>query len=144
MPAHLLATKIALWATILTPMTKYALEFAPFAIQLEHSLPSSMSSRTKTLMRGTVGSVLLVVILGFALSLPYFEHVLGLTGSLVSSFICLVFPCVFYLKICWPRVGVSAKVLNAMVIVAGGVFGVTGTVSSCRSLLESIRRAHFH
>ncbi|CAL0332577.1 unnamed protein product [Lupinus luteus] len=41
MPPKKLVTKIALWATVLTPMTKYALEFAPFAIQLEHKLPSS-------------------------------------------------------------------------------------------------------
>ncbi|KAH0453991.1 hypothetical protein IEQ34_018315 [Dendrobium chrysotoxum] len=144
MPPHHLATKIALWATILTPMTKYALEFAPFAVQLEHSLPPSMSTRTKTLVRGAVGSTLLLLILALALSLPYFEHVLGLTGSLVSSFICLVFPCVFYLKICWHRVGVAAKVLNVMVIVVGGVFGITGTVSSSRSLIESIQKAHSH
>ncbi|KAG0451524.1 hypothetical protein HPP92_026217 [Vanilla planifolia] len=91
MPPHLLLTKIALWATVLTPMTKYALEFAPFAIQLEHSLPSSMSPRAKMLVRGGVGSVVLLLILSLALSVPYFEYVLSLTGSLISSFICLVF-----------------------------------------------------
>lgn len=32
--------KIALWATVLTPMTKYALEFAPFAIELEENIAS--------------------------------------------------------------------------------------------------------
>ncbi|KAK2443302.1 Transmembrane amino acid transporter family protein [Trifolium repens] len=47
MPPNQIITKIALWATVLTPMTKYALEFAPFAIQLEHSLPNSLSGRTK-------------------------------------------------------------------------------------------------
>ncbi|KAL2530086.1 Transmembrane amino acid transporter family protein [Forsythia ovata] len=53
MPRNLLVTKIALWATVLTPMTKYALEFAPFAIQLERNLPHSMKSRTKMIIRGT-------------------------------------------------------------------------------------------
>ena len=43
MPQEHIVTKIALWATVVAPMTKYALEFTPFAIQLEHALPSSMS-----------------------------------------------------------------------------------------------------
>ncbi|XVF84672.1 hypothetical protein PTKIN_Ptkin17bG0056300 [Pterospermum kingtungense] len=54
LPQHHFVTKIALWATVLTPMTKYALEFAPFAIQLEHNLPNSLSSRTKLIIRGCV------------------------------------------------------------------------------------------
>ncbi|GMH18639.1 hypothetical protein Nepgr_020480 [Nepenthes gracilis] len=81
MPPHLIATKIALWATVLTPMTKYALEFAPFAIQLEHNLPH-LTSRMRMIVRDIVGSVLLLAILALALSVPYFHHVLSLTGSL--------------------------------------------------------------
>ncbi|KAK8948368.1 hypothetical protein KSP39_PZI006168 [Platanthera zijinensis] len=144
MPPHLVATKIALWATVLTPMTKYALEFAPFAIQLEHSLPASMTARFKMVVRGSVGSVLLLLILVLALSLPYFEYVVGLTGSLVSSVICLILPCVFYLKICWPRVGAPARVINVVLIVIGGIFGVAGTISSSRSLLDILRRSRSH
>ncbi|KAH9303326.1 hypothetical protein KI387_014909, partial [Taxus chinensis] len=34
MPRQLIVTKIALWATVITPMTKYALELAPVAMQL--------------------------------------------------------------------------------------------------------------
>jgi hypothetical protein len=36
--------------------------FAPFSVQIEHSLPSSFSSRTKTIIRGAVGSFLLLII----------------------------------------------------------------------------------
>ncbi|KAK6781375.1 hypothetical protein RDI58_023559 [Solanum bulbocastanum] len=88
MPHDQIITKIALWATILTPMTKYALEFAPFAIELEENLPSSMKSKVKMMIRGIVGSILLLVILILALCVPYFEHVLSLTGSLVGVGIC--------------------------------------------------------
>ncbi|XP_020106891.1 vacuolar amino acid transporter 1 [Ananas comosus] len=140
MPPHLAATKIALWATVLTPMTKYALEFAPFAIQLERSLPSSMSSRTRMLVRGAVGSALLILILLLALSVPYFEYVLSLTGSLVSVGISLVFPCVFYLKICRGSVSRSIVVLNAAIIIVGIVLGVVGTISSSKSLILSIQK----
>ncbi|KAG8089723.1 hypothetical protein GUJ93_ZPchr0011g28021 [Zizania palustris] len=142
MPPHLAATKIALWATVLTPVTKYALEFAPFAIQLEHHLPASMGRRARTLVRGGVGSAALLLILALALSVPYFQYVLSLTGSLVSVAISVIFPCAFYLKIRWGRVSRPAVALNAAMIAAGVVLAVVGTASSAKSLVQSIQRGH--
>ncbi|KAK7359353.1 hypothetical protein VNO77_01308 [Canavalia gladiata] len=136
MPPKQIITKIALWATVLTPMTKYALGFAPFSIQLEHKLPSSMSSRTKMIIRGSVASFLLLIILALALSVPYFEHVLSLTGSLVSVFICLIFPCAFYIKICWAQISKSLLVLNMSIITFGFLLGVIGTISSSKLLVK--------
>ncbi|KAJ0973101.1 hypothetical protein J5N97_021060 [Dioscorea zingiberensis] len=134
MPPHLVVTKIALWATVLTPMTKYALSFAPVAIQLEHSLPTYLSSRMRMVIRGSVGSILLLLILVLALSVPYFEHVLSLTGSLVIVALSAIFPCLFYLKICWPKVTKPLMVLNGVIILIGALFGVVGTISSSKSL----------
>lgn len=142
MPPHLIVTKIALWATVLTPMTKYALEFAPMAIQVEHNLPDYLSSRTKLIVRGTVGSFLLLVILALALSVPYFEYVLSLTGSLVSIAICVIFPCAFYLKICWSQISRPLLVLNFTLIAFGFVLGVFGTISSSKLLMQNLSRAH--
>lgn len=142
MPPHLIVTKIALWATVVTPMTKYALEFAPMAIQLEHNLPHSMSSRTKLIIRGTMGSVLLLVILALALSVPYFEYVLSLTGSLVSIGICVIFPCAFYLKICWGQISRPLLLLNFTLIAFGLLLGVVGTISSSKLLIKNLNRAH--
>ncbi|XP_043723666.1 amino acid transporter AVT1H [Telopea speciosissima] len=144
MPRHLIVTKLALWATVLTPMTKYALEFAPFAIQLEHWLPNSMSSRMKMFIRGSFGSLLLVVILVLALLIPYFQHVLGLTGSLVSISICVIFPCAFYTKICWSHISKPLLVLNVTLIVIATFFAIIGTISSSKSLFKSIQNGHSH
>ncbi|KAK9288070.1 hypothetical protein L1049_016516 [Liquidambar formosana] len=142
MPRDQLLTKIALWATVLTPMTKYALEFAPFAMHLEHKLPPSMSSRTKLMIRGTIGSFLLLVILALALSVPYFQYVLSLTGSLVSVAICIIFPCAFYIKICRAQISTPLLVLNVTLIAFGSLLGVFGTISSSKLLLKNVLRAH--
>ncbi|KAH6768185.1 Transmembrane amino acid transporter family protein [Perilla frutescens var. frutescens] len=139
MPQNLTVTKIALWATVLTPMTKYALEFAPFAIQLEGSFPPSIKPRTKMIIRGTVGSILLLIILALALSVPYFEHVLSLTGSLVSVGICIVFPCGFYTKIFWSQISRPLLLLNLILIAFGVILGAFGTISSSKSLLMSLQ-----
>ncbi|XP_077210059.1 amino acid transporter AVT1H-like [Tasmannia lanceolata] len=142
MPRHLLVTKIALWATVLTPMTKYALEFAPIAMQLEHNLPLSMSSRLRMVIRATIGSFLLIGILSLALTIPYFQHVLGLTGSLVSISISIIFPCAFYMKICWYQISKPTLVLNSILIAIGFLFGVVGTISSSKSLIRSVQIGH--
>ncbi|XP_049370000.1 amino acid transporter AVT1H [Solanum verrucosum] len=142
MPHDQIITKFALWATILTPMTKYALEFAPIAIELEENLPSSMKSKVKMMIRGIVGSILLLVILILALSVPYFEHVLSLTGSLVGVGICVIFPCAFYTKIFWGEISRMSLILNVVLIVIGGLLGVVGTISSSKLLAKSLKRAH--
>ncbi|CAK7348092.1 unnamed protein product [Dovyalis caffra] len=141
MPRHFILTKIALWATVFTPMTKYALEFAPFAIQLERNLPDSISSRTKTIIRGAVGSILLLIILALALSVPYFEHVLSLTGSLVSVSICMLFPCAFYIKLSWAQISKPVLILNVILLAFGLLLGVVGTISSSKLLVTSLKRA---
>lgn len=142
MPKNLIFTKIALWATVLTPMTKYALEFAPFAIQLEHNLPPKLQPLAKKIIRGGVGSILLLLILVLALCVPYFNHVLSLTGSLVSVGICVVFPCAFYTKIFWNQISKGGLILNGILIAIGTLMGVSGTFSSSKMLINSLRTAH--
>lgn len=136
MPPNQIVTKIALWATVLTPMTKYALAFSPFAIQLEHMLPNSMSGRTKMIIRGLIGSSFLLVILALALTVPYFEHALSLTGSVVSVAICLIFPCAFYMKIFWGHITKPLLILNMSIITLGFLLGVMGTISTTKSLVK--------
>ncbi|KAG6493764.1 amino acid transporter AVT1H-like [Zingiber officinale] len=142
MPPRLGATKVALWATVLTPMTKYALEFAPFATQLERRLPPSMSSRARRLLSGGVGSALLLLILALALVVPYFEDVLSLTGSLISVAISIIFPCAFYLRIYWARSSRASVAFHVGLIVFGAAIAGMGTVSSSQALIRSIRRGH--
>ncbi|KAI8003515.1 Amino acid transporter AVT1H [Camellia lanceoleosa] len=144
MPRNLIFTKIALWATVLTPMSKYALEFAPFAMQLERTLSKycSMKSRTRLIIRGCVGSCLLLAILTLALSVPYFEYVLSLTGSLVSVAVCVIFPCTFYTKVFWTQISKPMLILNVTLVLLGCFLGASGTISSFKLLVRNLHRAH--
>ncbi|KAL5991052.1 hypothetical protein ACLOJK_011958 [Asimina triloba] len=142
MPCHLLVTKIALWATVLTPMTKYALEFAPIAMQLQQKLPPTLTSNTKFIIRGCFGSLALLLILVLALSLPYFQHVLALTGSLVSIAISVILPCAFHMKICWQQLSKPTVFLDVVLVALGCLLGLSGTISSSKSLIKSLARGH--
>ncbi|KAG6422849.1 hypothetical protein SASPL_113231 [Salvia splendens] len=112
------------------------------AMQLEQSLPPSFKSRTRMIIRGAVGSILLLIILVLALSVPYFEHVLSLTGSLVSVGICIIFPCAFYSRIFWRQISTRQLLLNLVLITFGATLGAFGTFSSSRSLIISLQRGH--
>ncbi|GAA0152324.1 hypothetical protein LIER_10835 [Lithospermum erythrorhizon] len=142
LPPKLIFAKIALWATILTPMTKYALEFAPFAIQLEQNLPPKMKPKTKMIIRASVGSLILLVILVLALSVPYFEYVLGLTGSLVSAGICVIFPCAFYIKIFWGKISMVGFTINLGLIFIATLLGACGTISSSKLLVKKFHKVN--
>lgn len=141
MPQHLVVTKIALWATMLTPMTKYALEFAPLAIQLENHLPTSLSTKSKMIMRSSAGSLLHIIILTLALFVPYFQYKLRLTSSLISICICLILPCASYIKICWPHISQPLLILNITLRLwlSSWVFG---TIFSLKSLIHTLQKAH--
>ncbi|KAF2597387.1 hypothetical protein F2Q68_00007409 [Brassica cretica] len=123
-------------------MTKYALEFAPLAIQLDRSLPLTMSDRTKLVTRGLVGSTLLLVILALALTVPYFGYVLSLTGSLVSVTIAVILPCAFYVKICWDGMSKFTRAANVVFVVFGCVLGVLGSLDSSKLLVNKLVRVH--
>ncbi|OVA03230.1 Amino acid transporter [Macleaya cordata] len=140
MPRHLIITKIALWATVLTPLTKYAFELVPIASVVECKLPTSMSSRMRMLIRGTVGSLLLLLVLVLALTVPYFENVLGLTGSLVSISVSIIYPCAFYTKMFWSKISKPLLAFNVTLIIFGSFFGVLGTISSSKSLVQNFQR----
>ncbi|XP_026459434.1 amino acid transporter AVT1H-like [Papaver somniferum] len=140
MPRHLIITKIALWAVVLTSLTKYAFQLVPVASVVECKLPSSMSSKMRKFIRGTVGSLLLIFVLILALTVPYFENVLGLTGSLVSISVAIIYPCAFYIKIFRPQLSKLGLAFNVFFIIFGLFLGIIGTITSSKSLVQNVGR----
>lgn len=138
MPKNLIFTKIALWATALTPMTKYVFVIGPLASEVERKLPSSMSLKIRMFIRGIAGSLFLIFVLILALVVPYFERVLGLTGSLVSVAISFVLPLSFYIKIFWSQITKRSLVLHLIIITICSILGIFGTISTIKSLIETL------
>ncbi|MCL7049101.1 hypothetical protein MKW94_026112 [Papaver nudicaule] len=140
LPRHLITTPIALGATVLAPITKYGFALVPLASLYVHRLPSTASPRKRLIIRGSIGTVLLMLICVLALTVPYFEQVLGLTGSFVSMAVAIIFPCAFYTKLFWAQISRRQLILNAFIIVIAFVIGGFGTVSSSQSLVSQIRK----
>eukprot|EP01018_Ginkgo_biloba_P021878 Gb_27840 [translate_table: standard] len=140
MPRHLLVTKFALWATVITPMSKYALQLSPVARELENLVASAWKPRGRRLTRICIVSVLLFSILAMALALPYFGYVLALTGSFLSITMSIILPCIFYIKITRKSISLPMVLINVAFILVGLVLGISGTIASAKNLIDSIHR----
>ncbi|PKI39358.1 hypothetical protein CRG98_040224, partial [Punica granatum] len=97
MPTKFMATKIAVWTTVVNPMTKYALTIMPVSLCLEELLPSS--KRTSYSIAIVIRTVLTLSTLVVALTIPFFGFVMALMGSLLAMLMALIFPCASYLRL---------------------------------------------
>nr|CAB3470092.1 unnamed protein product [Digitaria exilis] len=95
LPPGNLRSKIAIYTTLVNPLTKYALFVIPIADAVEDSLrvadsrPLSIAIRTALVVGTTV----------VALAVPLFGYVTMLTGALMCSSVIMLMPCACYLKI---------------------------------------------
>nr|XP_043613524.1 amino acid transporter AVT1C-like [Erigeron canadensis] len=134
LPSNFLASKIAVWATVINPFTKYALTIAPVAESLEELMPSNQlgSQVYSFLIRTTlVMSTLLV-----ALTIPFFGLVMSLIGSLLTMLVSLIFPCVCFLRIVKGDVTRFQVSFCALIIIVGLVSAVFGTYTSLYEIIE--------
>ncbi|EFJ34990.1 hypothetical protein SELMODRAFT_80911, partial [Selaginella moellendorffii] len=144
MPPNLLASKVAIWATLITPVTQFALFLSPISCELEGvllpRLPWRSDSRLVHAASMALRTALLLGITLGALLFPYFANIIELIGSSVSVTLCVVFPCVFYVKIFyrsliqaqqrWRLVGIVG------IVVVSALAGVAGTVVSIQDLVR--------
>ncbi|KAE8711976.1 Transmembrane amino acid transporter family protein isoform 3 [Hibiscus syriacus] len=103
MPKDLVASKIAVWATVVNPFTKYALTLSPVAMSLEELLPSRhLKSHIYPIL---IRTLLVMSTLLVGLSVPFFGLVLSLIGSLLTMLVTLILPPACYLSILRGKVG---------------------------------------
>ncbi|KAH9736017.1 Amino acid transporter AVT1D [Citrus sinensis] len=84
-PKEFVASKVAIWTTVLIPMSKYAMTLTPIALSLEELMPSKeLQSYSVSVIIRTILAISTLVV---ALTLPYFGIVMSLIGSLLAMLI---------------------------------------------------------
>lgn len=142
MPVHFISTKIVLWMTVLTPMFKFALLLSPItaALEIQLRLRWKLSPTMHFVMGTLMRSVVLALIAIVAMVLPYFNYIVALIGSSMTIAICMIFPCIFYVKLCWNTLRVRTLVMIAALVTLGTIAGMCGTVVAFNGLITSKRR----
>ncbi|KAI7725010.1 hypothetical protein M8C21_026379, partial [Ambrosia artemisiifolia] len=101
LPTNLVASKIAVWATVISPLTKYPFYcetmIKPLALSLEELIP--LKHQTTRIYSILIRTALVISTLLVALSIPFFGLLLSLIGSLLSMLVSLIFPCACFLRL---------------------------------------------
>eukprot|EP00250_Pteridium_aquilinum_P031575 c43862_g1_i1 orf=102-1727(+) len=137
LPQQLVASKIALWTTVVNPFTKYALTITPVALSLEELFPTLGSSWKGYGISMGIRTILVVSTLCVALLVPFFGYVMSLIGSLLSMLVCLILPAACFLKITGSKATTFQRIFCIFIILIGTTCTITGTYSSLVGIVES-------
>ncbi|XP_077221664.1 transmembrane amino acid transporter family protein [Tasmannia lanceolata] len=136
MPQNLVASKIAVWTTVVNPFTKYALTMNPVALSLEELIPSNhMKSHLYAIL---IRTALVISTLVVALLVPYFGLVMALIGSFLTMLVTLILPCACFLSILKGKVTWIQGSLCILIIVVGIVSCAFGTISALSKIIENL------
>ncbi|KAL0652570.1 hypothetical protein Bca4012_095261 [Brassica carinata] len=136
LPQDLVASKIALWTTVVSPFTKYALTLSPVAMSLEELLPSNHGkSRFYAI---AIRSALAFSTLLVGLAIPFFGLVMSLIGSFLTMLITLILPPACFLSILRTKVTPTQVALCIVIITVGAVCSAMGTYSALSKIIEKL------
>ncbi|KAL2559496.1 Transmembrane amino acid transporter family protein [Forsythia ovata] len=135
LPTRSISSKIAVYTTLINPVTKYAIIVSPIATALEDAL-SSRSNRPISLIIRTVLVISTVIV---ALVIPFFGSVMAFIGAFLSISASILFPCLCYLKINKASRKFGIELIFIVVILVLGFFvAVAGTYMSVRDILKNV------
>ncbi|KAL9388519.1 hypothetical protein Peur_017124 [Populus x canadensis] len=136
LPQDLVASKVAVWTTVVNPFTKYALTMSPVALSLEELIPSNhMKSHMYAIC---IRTALVISTLLVALSIPFFGLVMSLIGSLLTMLVTLILPCACFLSILRGKATRFQIAVCIIIIAVGVVSSVFGTRSSLSRIVENL------
>ncbi|KAM3335127.1 hypothetical protein ACQJBY_029507 [Aegilops geniculata] len=130
--------KVAIYTTLVNPLTKYALMLAPVAEATEAALGVSNSAVLRALVRtGLVVGTTVV-----AQAVPFFADVVGLTGALFGCTTTMLLPCLCYLRVRSKiggviKTGLETAACLAILAVGAAIVGF-GTYSSVKQMHQRL------
>ncbi|KAK4761752.1 hypothetical protein SAY87_029636 [Trapa incisa] len=136
MPKGLVASKVAVWTTVVNPFTKYALTMSPVAMCLEELIPSTQSKSHMYAI--VIRTALVMSTLFVALSVPFFGLVMSLIGSLLTMLVTLILPCACFLSILKERVTRFQRACCCVIILVGVMSSIFGTYSALSKIIENL------
>ncbi|GAB4836422.1 Amino acid transporter avt1c [Ancistrocladus abbreviatus] len=137
MPQNLVASKIAVWTTVVNPFTKFALALSPVAMSLEELIPSRhLKSHLYPIL---IRTALVISTLLVGLVIPFFGLVMALIGSLLTMLVTLILPCACFLSIVRGKVTFFQGSACALVIAVGVVSSAFGTYSALSKIIERLK-----
>ena len=138
LPSGKVSSKVAIYTTLVNPLTKYALVVAPIAEAIE----AALGVRKSRLLCALVRTALVVSTAVVALAVPFFADVVALTGALLSCTATMLLPSLCYLRV-RAKLGYKKPWLETAACVAivavGTAIVVLGTYSSVKQIVQRLK-----
>ncbi|KAJ0967324.1 hypothetical protein J5N97_024241 [Dioscorea zingiberensis] len=130
MPHDLMASKVAVWTTVVNPITKYPL------LSLEELIPPNhLKSHLYAI---AIRTILVFSTLFVALSVPFFGLVMALIGSFLTMLVTLILPCACFLSIVRGKVTWIQGSLCILIIVVGVICAAFGSTSALSRIIQNL------
>ncbi|KAJ4832961.1 Amino acid transporter avt1i [Turnera subulata] len=128
LPTNKLSSRVAIYTTLVNPISKYALMVTPIVNAAKNWLPGGYNKRSSSVFIGTSLVISTVIV---ALVVPFFGSLMSLVGAFLSLSASIVLPCLCYLKIsgAYRRLGFDAVAIGSVVVLGVAVM-VFGTYKS--------------
>ncbi|KAJ9548954.1 hypothetical protein OSB04_021497 [Centaurea solstitialis] len=136
LPTKNVSSKIAIFTTLINPVTKYALVVTPIAASIEETFPFQESRVMSCLIR----TCLVISTVFVALMVPFFGYVMAFIGASLSITVSILFPCLCYLKIVVGFKRFGGELVAILIIIFIGTFvAVVGTYTALTEILNEVQ-----
>mmetsp|Transcript_326 Transcript_326/g.696 ORF Transcript_326/g.696 Transcript_326/m.696 type:complete len:611 (-) Transcript_326:173-2005(-) len=123
-----LAMDILTWLMILTAFSKLTLTMFPLAMGFEEIVAPYISSDSSMLVVGAIiKMILLFGALAMALFVPSFSALCSMVGMVCTMIVSVIFPAGAYLKLFWPKLSMTERVVYWALVVIGLAMAIIGT-----------------
>ncbi|KAK2655230.1 hypothetical protein Ddye_008282 [Dipteronia dyeriana] len=128
LPTNNLSSRMAIYTTLVNPISKYALMVTPIVNATRNWFASHRNKEPFRLLTSTALVISTVIV---ALTVPFFAYLMSLVGAFLSVTASIILPCLCYLKISgtYQRLGFEIVVLVGIIIIGVAVV-VIGTYTS--------------
>ncbi|KDP41201.1 hypothetical protein JCGZ_15608 [Jatropha curcas] len=135
LPIRKISAKIAIYTTLVNPLTKYAVIITPIAKAMEDTFRLGNSRFLSILVRTAIMISTLVV----ALTIPFFGYVMAFIGSFLSVTVSMLFPCLCYLRINTAARSFGFELVIIVGILIAGLFAaIVGTYTSIKQIINHL------
>lgn len=133
LPTNKISSQVAIFTTLISPLSKYALMLDPVIIAVESWFPVHHNKRFKFMIR----TIIIITQVIVALYIPFFGRLVSLVGAFLSVTASITLPCLCYLKIAGNNLGYE-KVLVVGVIISSLLIAIFGTYTSLVQLIYGV------
>ena len=132
LPIQKLSSRVAIYTTLVNPLSKYALMLEPVSSATENWFPGYQKKRQ---VRILIRTALVATQVFVAISLPFFGYLMSLVGAFLSVTASIIIPCSCYLKISGMHCDFEL-LLTLSTLVLSAVIAIFGTYTSLVQIIQ--------